>query len=121
MTPQPDIMIYTKKNKYDINNSTECACIACLNIFIPEQIINWIVAEDINAIYSNDTAICPYCSSQLVIDNNRVQYTPDMLYMWHIDCNFNNNRFNNNHYNNHYNNNDYSDDSYSDDDLAIFY
>jgi len=120
MTPQPDFIIYTKKNRNDINNSTECACISCLMVFIPQHIINWIITEELNAIFPLDTALCPYCSAQMVIANNIIEYTADMLYIWNIEYNNYSNYANYNYgnYNHNYGNygyNYYNYDSNEDD------
>lgn len=51
---------FSSQNKLKLEKDTVCGCFYCLEIFHPEEIVDWI--ED-----SPDTAECPFCHIDAVI------------------------------------------------------
>lgn len=70
---------YTNGNKYNVNKSTECACIYCFAKFHPTEIVDYCDTSTIKEI----TALCPYCYIDAIIPNNLIKYTNEDLQKWH--------------------------------------
>ncbi|MCH5189986.1 MAG: cytoplasmic protein [Oscillospiraceae bacterium] len=65
---------YIEAHKYSNNHMEQlkkdkiCGCFYCLKIFSPQEIEDWLIAEDeSNRADRFGTAICPYCGIDSVI------------------------------------------------------
>lgn len=51
---------FSSNHRSELLKDHKCGCFSCLAIFNPEEISEWIDAN-------NDTAICPYCGIDSII------------------------------------------------------
>lgn len=51
---------YSTNHREKLLQDAKCGCFYCLNIFSPQEIVDWV--EDMEG-----TAICPYCSIDSII------------------------------------------------------
>lgn len=51
-------------NRARLESARTCGCFYCLNVFTPDQIIDWSLDEP------DETAICPFCGIDAVIGDN---------------------------------------------------
>ena len=71
---------YATRNERAINESTECACVYCLYILKPSEIVDYIhLSEDVDEL---GTALCPNCGIDSIIPNSLVKYNKDSLEQW---------------------------------------
>ena len=74
-----DYIEYVTSNKTALQESTECACVYCLNKFDPREIKEWCYEKNMN---DATTAICPYCGIDSIVPNKLINYTDNDLIKW---------------------------------------